>query len=132
VRDDLDHVLRPILPWRDERLTECGRTDVSRAIGRDEFVAKVRREGKQRSAMTTCMTCWNTALRWKDWRQSPSDVMRRALPTWPSGPDRADDELRAIAALIAEHRDEFDGYLNGLGDTVSLSDHRSQRLRASR
>jgi hypothetical protein len=36
-------------------------------------------------------------------------------------------ELRAIAALIGEHRAEFDGYLSGLGDTIDLRARRLSR-----
>ena len=35
--------------------------------------------------------------------------------------------LHAIAALIAEHRAEFDGYLSGIEETVSLDEVRARR-----
>jgi hypothetical protein len=37
---------------------------------------------------------------------------------------RFGNELRAIAALIDAHRDEFDGYVAGLEATVSITNHR--------
>jgi hypothetical protein len=127
----LDHVARPVLPWRDEVLTECGLPEEPdrRIITRDAFRAKVSREGQQRSAMTTCMTCWHTAQRWEDWTMCPADAMRRELMNFKGRTknDRLNAELRAIAALIAAHRDEFDAYLAGLADTTDLSVIRQAR-----
>ena len=130
----LDHVARPNLPWRHDVLTECGLTEMSaqRVLTRAAFEDKVKRQGKTRSAMTTCMTCWQTASRWKDWSQAPSEVMRREMPAWssPLHPhNRLDAELRAIAALIEAHREEFDGFLRGLAATSDLDTRRAMRRR---
>jgi hypothetical protein len=77
----LDHVKRPPLPWRDEQLTECGKRiiDVASCVTRDEVIAKVKKQGKQRAAMSTCMTCWQTTARHRDWAASPCDVIARWL-----------------------------------------------------
>jgi hypothetical protein len=124
----LDHVRRPPLPWRDDKLTECGLAVVGRpTISRDEFVARVKQQGKQRSAMTTCMTCWHTAARWPTWDQDPVQAIARETYQGRRGDDHFRDELRAIAALIEAHRDEFDGYLHGLTQTVALDDRRAAR-----
>lgn len=40
---------------------------------------------------------------------------------------RLTNELEAIAALVAAHREEFDAYLAGLGDTVQLAERRSAK-----
>ncbi len=131
---ELDHVARPLLPWRREILTECGlaSTPVRRIISRDAFQEKVRRQGKKRSAMTTCMTCWDAASRWPDWAASPSEVLRReVLGTRhdAGATSLLDDELRAVEALIAAHRVEFDEFLQGLAKTHSLGAQRALRRR---
>lgn len=130
---DLEHVHRPALPWRDETMTECGlpATSDRRIISRDAFRLKVRREGIQRSALTTCMTCWHTARRWEVWNVCPADILRRELQNFHNAArtERLNAELRAIAALIAAHRDEFDSYLTGLAQTTDLTLLREARRR---
>lgn len=130
----MEHVARPILPWRHERITECGLTEMAdrRVITRGAFEEKVKQQGKTRSALTTCMTCWQTATRWKTWAEAPSEVMRREMPTWSSRGqkyEQLDAELRAIEALIAAHREEFDGFLLGLAETSDLATKRELRRR---
>ena len=128
--DEIEHVARPALPWRDDSLTECGKTTSGRPIiSRGALVEKVKQQGQARAAMTTCMTCWQTASRWRNWAEAPSEVMKREVPQWYQGPkaERLDAELRAIAALIEAHRDEFDGYLAGLGEATDLTARRAER-----
>ena len=131
--EDLEHVARPLLPWRNDLLTECGLPEQPgrRIISRTMFEAKVKKQGKSRSAMTTCMTCWHAAVRWRDWATSPSEVMRRELPNWcnrdMSRP--LDAELRAIEVLVAAHRDEFDDYLAGLAEATDMNTKRVARRR---
>jgi hypothetical protein len=138
VSEPLEHVLRALPPWRSAAETECGHNAAefaaARLITRDQFVAKVNRQGKQRAAMSTCMTCWQTAQRHYDWAHSPSSVLAREVNKatyWRVGEDEPliDRELRAMAALIEAHRDEFDGYLAGLGETTSLAERRRMRSR---
>jgi hypothetical protein len=130
----LEHVQRTPLPWRTESKTECGRpaAEYSAVLTRDEFFAKVKKQGKQRAAMSTCMTCMETASRHTTWGESPSSVMSRELTTGRydrnMGEKQIDRELRAIAALIEAHGEEFHGYLSGLDQTVSL---RERRLRSA-
>lgn len=125
----MEHVERPPLPWRSIERTECGLPVAGHpVISRDDFVAKVKAQGKQRAAFTTCMTCWETALRWPTWEQDP--VQRLSRETYGGRIDvhfRA--ELTAIAALVAAHRDEFDDMLSGLAETVSLADRRTAHRR---
>lgn len=137
----LEHVARPVPPWRNEVLTECGLPEEHerQVISREQFRDKMRRLGQQRSAMTTCMTCWHTAQRWEDWMMCPSDVMRRELMALQGAKgrgaknERLNAELRAIAALIAAHREEFDAYVSGLADAADLSVVRhARRLRIMR
>jgi len=136
---DLEHVIRSRPPWRrGEDLTECGKptSNVTAVITRDAFIAKVRKQGQQRSAMSTCMTCWHTARNHPSWEENPvSSLVREAMRfKWHlPGAEGRDltfyDELRAIEALIAAHPDEWADLLTGLGDTARLDDKRRQRRR---
>ena len=149
----LDHLSRPPLPWRAPHLTECGKPlegiDASRIISRDELHKRVADIGQKRAAFSTCMTCWETANRWPDgpatalyrevgvvYRTPPSRYdyapsrdgeQRRSYDEAKARRDRFAGELEAIQALIEAHREEFDGYLAGLGETVSLTDRRNAR-----
>lgn len=125
-REPLEHLERPPLPWRAERVTEC-RLPVESfpCLTREEFSAKFRRLGQQRAAMTTCMNCWHTAGRWSTWDENPVDRIQRE--TYGG---RADEdgtfrlELLAIAALVEAHREEFDSLLAGLGSVTRLTKKR--------
>lgn len=137
--EPLDHLLRAPLPWRADRLTECGRPadTVASVITTDELTARIRRDGKRRTAFTVCMTCADRAGYATTWEAHPIGVLYRELHRVgahrPTGvqpnPDfeRMTAELRAIAALVDAHRDEFDAYLAGLRTTVSLTDRRHDR-----
>jgi hypothetical protein len=135
----MEHVVRSRPPWRrGEDLTECGKaiSAVHVAISRDAFIGKVKRQGQQRSALTTCMTCWNTARNHPSWQENPvASLVREAMRVrWQMpGRDGADltflDELRAIEALIAAHPDEWDELLTGLGQTTRLDERRFRRPR---
>ncbi len=116
MKDPVDHILRPILPWRhDAAITECG-LDASKvkALTREEYSGRLKEMGQQRAAMVTCMTCSNTATRYVTWEQDPRNAVEREIVWEGSGryahKDRGvrlRDELFAIAALIAAHPDEF-------------------------
>jgi hypothetical protein len=122
------HVRRPDLPWREATLTECGQpiVDVAACLTRPQMRAKWSREGEQRAAYTTCMTCLHTGRRWPEWDEDPVGSLARYFYLGRQDPVLADD-LRAIAALIETHRDEFDEYLAGLKDTISLAAVRQAR-----
>ncbi|MFF4777562.1 hypothetical protein ACFY05_32365 [Microtetraspora fusca] len=134
-----DHVIRPLLPWRSpgNEITECGRPagDVRSAITQDELKARIREMGKQRAALFTCMTCLDTAANWATFQEDPVQVIYRESYTNFGGRQvygglKADvfaDELRALAELVARHRDEFDTILAAFGDAVRLDDLRRQR-----
>ncbi|MBF6302284.1 hypothetical protein IU459_32795 [Nocardia amamiensis] len=144
-QEPLDHVLRPSLPWRDEELTECGRpaVDVASAITADDLTARVKRIGQQRTAFTVCMTCAGRVEYSSTWERYPIAVLERELQRagiHPPGLSRSTKpeaarmtaELRAIAALIEAHREEFDGYLSGLDKTVDLGARRRRRAGGGR
>lgn len=118
MKDPVDHILRPQLPWRsDGGITECGydATKVS-TLSRDAYFDRLKNLGRQRSAMLTCMTCADTASRWLTWQDDPRPAMQREI-TWETSYRRGDrgirlrDELLAIEALIIAHRDEFDQHI---------------------
>ena len=118
MKEPVDHILRPSLPWRnDGGITECG-YDASKvkAVTRTEFFQRVKDLGQQRTAILTCMTCSATARRWKTWEEDPRQAMEREIAwEWGGGyrertdrGERLKDELIAIAVLIEAHREEFD------------------------
>lgn len=122
MKEPVDHVIRPGLPWRpaSAAITECG-YDASKvkALTRAEFFQRVKDLGQQRTAMLTCMTCSDTARRWKTWEEDPRQAMEREIQwEWGNGyrarTDRGEllkDELTAIAALIEAHSEEFTGII---------------------
>lgn len=130
--EPLDHVRRPDLPWRISTLTECGRPvkDVGKCIERDELLARLKKYGKQRTGLLTCMTCWRTSADWKTFADDPVQAMYREVYGGMSRNTGLAAELRAIAALVEKYRDEFDGYLAGLEETVSLQERRLAKRRA--
>lgn len=119
MKDPVDHILRPQLPWRENvAITECGlNARKVPAITRDVFEARLRDLGQQRTAMLTCMTCDGAARRWGTWADDPRKAVEREIQ-WETARRRNDhgdnlrDELLAIAALIDAHPDEFASYLS--------------------
>lgn len=151
----LDHVARQPLPWRTEaQLTECGKEiadlDPDRVITIDELFARIRRLGQMRSAYTTCMTCFEAARRNRSDRPDGVATVAREIHAlrWVAGVTdlqfvQRDDpiaerrrrlaiEMDAIAALVAAHREEFDGFLAGREETVSLDEQRARRAATRR
>ena len=119
MKEPVDHILRPQLPWRkDGGITECG-YDASKVstLTREEYFARVKDLGQQRSAMLTCMTCGDTARRWGTWDTDPRKALEREIQ-WETSWSRSErgvrlrDELEAVAALIKAHRNEFDAHVD--------------------
>ena len=133
VSERVEHVERPLLPWRRHSVrTECGLPVAGHpVISRAEFVARVNRLGQQRTAMTTCMTCFTTARRWPTWEEDPPRALDRECQWGPTyrgemGSPIA-DELRALAELADRHRDEFEALLDGFKGAIRLDDRRRRR-----
>lgn len=128
---NLDHVARPSIPWRNENRTECGLDGLKHpTLSRDEFLARVKDYGQQRTYMTTCVTCISTAQRWPTWEQNPAGCLGRHTERYRvSGRSEERDEFRrellAIALLIERHRVEFDEAVSGLRDIPQLKAARS-------
>jgi hypothetical protein len=139
IQERRDHVVRSMLPWRLEPLTECGCriSDVENVIALDELDDRIERDGLEPTASTVCVMCWQTSRQSARWETNPIGVIaREAVRAGLGGSVRADlgsrepssrpeacrfgNELRAIAALIDAHRDEFDDYLAGLESTVNI------------
>ena len=127
MKEPVDHILRPRLPWRnaDADMTECGLNAAKVAtLSRDAHSLRIRDLGQQRAAMLTCMTCADTSKRWKPWQESPLQAIERET-AWeqrrgwgePRG-WRLHDELIAAATLIDAHREEFDAMV------LKISGHR--------
>jgi hypothetical protein len=118
MKEPVDHILRPTLPWRESAaITECG-YDASKVktLTRPEFFARLKEFGKRRAAMLTCMTCSDAAGRWGTWDDDPRVAVQREIE-WERGSaywrerndrgQRLKDELLAVASLIESHKDEF-------------------------
>lgn len=120
MKEPVDHILRPRLPWRDTKagaITECG-YDASKVttITRATYFQRLKDYGQQRTAMLTCMTCSSTAGRWGTWEDDPRQAIQREIE-WECryrnerGRDLK-DELIVIAEMITAHREEFDARLS--------------------
>lgn len=118
MKDPVDHILRPQLPWRtgDAAITECG-LNAAKAptLTRAAFFERLKDFGRQRAAMLTCMTCSDTASRHGTWDDDPRKAIERELQwessRWKDRGVRLRDELLAIAHLIEKYRDEFDAHV---------------------
>jgi hypothetical protein len=119
MKQPVDHIERPRLPWRspaDPSITECG-YDAStvKTLTRAEFLDRFKEYGEQRTALFTCMTCMQTARRWCEWEQDPRRAVQREVEwecnAWGGEKkkrgQRLKDELLAIQQLIELHQDEF-------------------------
>jgi hypothetical protein len=149
MKEPVHHIVRAKLPWRDEPdLTECGHLASEMALvwTRDEAVAQFKELGQQRMAMLTCMTCMDTANRWPRWDNSPVAVMQRECqregwhhrayariyPPEAAEKDILERELRALAALVAAHQEEFREMVDGLAETGDLASKRAARAAKAR
>lgn len=121
--EPLSHIQRTPLPWRESALTECGRpiAEMALVITVDEARRRAAEMGKQRFSLFHCMTCTHTVGSWPSWESDPLGRLSRESR---GDLDLVTKELRAIAALIEAHRDEFDAFVEGLDQTVNLSDRR--------
>lgn len=137
VANTLDHILRAHPPWQRDKLTECGRlvVDVKSIVSRDEIVAKVKRQGKQRAAFSTCMTCATRYFPGETWEQAPAAVLSRYVERSRYSFSRDEDgrggriqaELRALALLYRNHQEEFEQALIDLGEVSQMDAARAKR-----
>lgn len=135
-KPDPEHVVRSAsFPWRaaDDGLTECGLAVVPgrKVITLEEVKTKFRVQGKIRASMSTCITCAQTATRYRSWVQDPVDAVRREVYGRRGDEERFKRELWALAALVAAHPEEFHGFLTGLDQAADL-DARRRAKRGAR
>lgn len=124
--EHIDHVRRPDLPWRRLLITECGLPVAGHpVISREVFLMRLKEEGQQRTAMRTCMTCFETARRHPIWAEDPVQAIAREVHTFKS---RAafKRELLALAALVERHRDEFAELLEDQQAIAHLGERRGR------
>lgn len=125
---DLHHIVRPRAPWdRGEDRTECGLSTGRPVWSREEAIAHGRALGRQRFAFVVCQTCWSTAERWPTFEEDPTKFLGRAVYGGRHRGGQLDRELRAIAALIEVHADEFDSLLGDLDSVTQLGGRRRVR-----
>jgi hypothetical protein len=134
MKEPVDHILRPRLPWRTDEgaMTECGYNAASvKAISRDEYAARVKDMGRQRAAILTCMTCSQTAGRHKPWSEDPRSAIEREVQ-WEApyyGKERGErlkDELLAIEALVAAHPEEFQRMLTDMASRRQWNERKAR------
>lgn len=131
--EPLDHVVRLSPPWRKVELTECGKNVAEfaegRVLGREEMAAKAKRQGKQRTAMTMCMTCWGKfQYNWHGtWDEHPEGVVERDVGGFGRRRSMLADELKALSILYSRHTDEYDAIVAGLAETEDLAEKRAER-----
>lgn len=136
MKEPVDHILRPQLPWRsDAGITECG-YDASKVptLTREAYFARLKEFGQQRSAMVTCMTCSDTARRRGAWDDDPRQAMEREIEweiRWRQKDHgvRLRDELLAIADLIAAHREEFDAHVSNTEQRRAWNEQKAAKVK---
>jgi hypothetical protein len=145
MKEPVDHIVRPRLPWRpesDPAITECGYNAASvKALSREDYLKRVKQYGPQRTGLVTCMTCMYTASRWPTWQDDPRLAVSREVeweaPHW--GLDRKiherrgcqlRDELLAIELLIAAHAEEFRQLLGGIDARRQWVERKSRNEKA--
>lgn len=136
MKEPVDHILRPQLPWRtgDAAITECGYDATKvKTLTRAEFAVRYKELGRQRTAMLTCMTCCDTARNWGTWDDDPRHALQREI-MWEHGGfhrartdrgERLRDELIVIAGLVEEHRAEFDAALKEIADRRAWNERKA-------
>lgn len=144
MKEPVDHIIRPRLPWRSGGdITECG-YDATKAksLTREDFFRRLKEYGEQRSALLTCMTCMSTAKRWPTWQDDPRLAISREAEWegahWSSFMQTTRDkrghllrdELLAVESLIAAHPDEFRELLASIDARRQWLDRKSKNERA--
>ncbi len=105
----LDHVKRVAPSWaRTTPLTECGRgvSDTASTISLDALIEKVKKQGKTRASMSSCMTCWSRVSYGQ--KTDPVGVATAYLTRTRRIHNKVALELEALEALVAAHQDEYD------------------------
>jgi hypothetical protein len=121
----LRHIWRAELPWRRTIETECGlrvRSAIDgratspvaeRCVNRASYLDEQRRECREpatrhRWLLGFCQPCQLASLAHRSFDESPHLLLLRACQVYGKRARLIDSELRAVALLVARHRDEFD------------------------
>jgi hypothetical protein len=107
------HIARGGLPWRRIELAECGRPTKSiQTIDRQDI-------GSYNPGIV-CRTCVDTCRSWPSWEQNPVAAIHRQCLLTAGGEDEGwlETDLRAIAALIAQHPEEFVSLVEAEGGVI--------------
>lgn len=134
------HIVIPRIPWRTVDRTYCGRDpqEFKKIASLADAQRRWKEVGAKRAAYEFCVTCVETANRHQPWDQNPVAAVHYAynkFGEWSrESPERdvAFAELRALAALVEAHREEFEQAVADLGGVVSLDALRVKRSRAAR
>ncbi len=144
MKEPVDHIVRPRLPWRDASeptITECGFDAAKvKSLTREQFFARLKAYGEQRTSLFTCMTCSHTAQRWPTWQEDPRLALAREVEWeavhWSPYLDadrrghRLKDELQAIEALVLAHADEFRELLSSIDARRQWLERKARHERA--
>lgn len=132
--EQIEHITRTPLPWRkSEHLTECG-LEASKypSLTPDEAIAKVKKQGQQRAAMSTCMTCWSRGGRGftRGETEDLVQVLQRECERvrWEDG-GLLRAELRAIVDVVEAHRDECVAHIEAQSQMTDIAVMRAKRRR---
>lgn len=137
-QERIDHIERPRLPWRkdEQAVTECGLAALKApTLTHADIQRRLKEWGKQRTAITTCMTCFETWQRYARWEDDPRKAIEREIqwegPRYWSGPTRGSrlrDELRALAVLCVIPKNSASCSLSFKASWTSLHARRSAAL----
>lgn len=129
----LPHVRRSGLPWRDADRTECGQPlwtiAAEHLLDRAQALNVVRDQGIETARQTLCWPCVDSTVRTPEWDADPVRALLRELTGSGGPPQDLAADLRALAALVDRHGDEFEALREGMGGVVSLD---ARRARATR
>lgn len=110
------HILRAVPPYRRygpsrAAYTECGRQASARCetITRAEAAARIREHGRAAMVAQVCVTCARRSDAYSgiDWEDNPAALVARDADSSTELHELIVDELRAMAALVAAHPEEF-------------------------
>ena len=136
----IKHIARADLPWRKAKLTECGKPiEKHPTYTRSKFFDLIKRYGRQRTQMMSCVTCYNTANNHRRNDDNPIKVLARAIE-WEVGgsyyhtrTDRGtllQDELASIVMLIEKYSEEFQSNIDIVKAKRDWNEMKNKRGRA--
>lgn len=124
----LKHLPLEVPPWSRLELTVCGRMrdDVAAMTTVDEATARIKRDGKQRAYASLCMTCIGRvhSLTWETNPQETTFYWVQKADSYHGAKNPIRNlvlaELKALAALVRAHPDEWAAHLEPPENVVGL------------